>query len=426
VTAPSVPEGTAPSNASHSAGGVPPEPAAGARASWWTWILPLVALAAMLAYLAFGHPLAFFHSSVPPAEALSIERIEVTADGLRATVFNGGPAPATVAQVAVDDAYWAFSIDPTAEIPRLGRATITVPYPWVYGEPHVLRVLTDSGLTFEGEVAVAVETPQPGGREFLAYGLLGVFVGIVPVVLGMLFFPGLRRLGRQALNAVLALTIGMLVFLLIDTALEAFEVAGRLPDVLQARALVVFAALLTWLILLVIATLRRPGAQGRMPRALFVAGMIAFGIGLHNLGEGMAIGAAFSLGEAALGSFLVVGFTLHNITEGVGIVAPLTPGRAGASSGYRPRLGTFAGLALIAGGPAILGAWLGGFSYSPILAAIFLGIGIGAIWQVIVEVGRLLRDDAARHEESALTWANLAGFAAGVAVMYATALLVKF
>lgn len=393
---------------------------------WIAWALPLAALALMLAYLAFGDPLSAFRSDLPPAEALSFERIDVTPDGFRASIVNGGPAPVQVVQLIVDDAYWDFTIEPSAEIPRLGRATMTVTYPWVYGEPHFLRLLTSTGLAFEGEVAVAVETPSPGAAEFVAYGLVGVFVGIVPVALGMLFFPAIRRMGRKALNAVLALTIGMLVFLLIDTGLEAFEVAAGLPDVVQGQALVVFAALLTWLILLVVGALRRPGGEGsRMPRALYVAGMIAFGIGLHNLGEGMAIGAAFSLGEAALGSFLVVGFTLHNITEGIGIVAPLTPGREATPAGYRPRLWTFIALTFIAGAPAIVGAWIGGFSYSPILAAIFLGIGLGAIWQVIFEVGRLLRDDAARHEESALTWANLAGFAAGVGIMYLTALLVK-
>jgi zinc transporter ZupT len=380
----------------------------------------------MLAYLAFGDPLAAFRSDLPPAEALSFERIDVTPDGFRATVVNGGPAPVTVAQVMVDDAYWHFTIEPTRDIPRLGRATITIDYPWVYGEPHFLRLLTTTGLAFEGEVAVAVETPEPGVAEFLAYGLVGVFVGIVPVALGMLFFPAMRRFGRRALNAVLALTIGMLVFLLIDTALEAFEVAAGLPEVAQGQALVVFSALLAWFVLLAVGSMRRGRSEGsRLPQPLYVAGMIALGIGLHNLGEGMAIGAAFSLGEAALGSFLVVGFTLHNITEGIGIVAPLTPGREASPPGYRPRFLTFVALTLIAGAPAILGAWLGGFSYSPIMAAIFLGIGLGAIWQVIVEVGRLLRDDAARHDESPFAWANVAGFAAGVAVMYLTALLVK-
>ena len=432
MTAPSVPEGAPrPSSESSVVGREvsAPQIASGRRPlpAWAAWIIPLAALMAMLAFLAFGDPLAVFRSDLPPAEALSFERIDVTPDGFRATVVNGGPGPVTIAQLIVDDAYWNFTIDPSPVVPRLARATITISYPWVYGEPHVVRLLTTSGLVFEGEVAVAVATPTQGGKEFLAYGLLGVFVGIIPVGLGMLWFPAMRRLGRKALNAVLALTIGMLVFLLIDTALEAFEVAGGLPDVVQGQALVWFSALLTWLALLVFGAMRRPGGEGsKLPRALFVAGMIAFGIGLHNLGEGMAIGAAFSLGEGALGSFLVVGFTLHNITEGIGIVSPLTPGREGMPAGYRPRLWTFIALTLIAGAPAILGAWIGGFSYSPILAAVFLGIGLGAIWQVIVEVGRLLRDDAARHEESAMTWANLGGFAAGVAVMYLTALLVKF
>jgi len=409
-----------------SAAGVSPTPAR-SWPRWVAWAVPLVALALLLGVLAFANPLSFFQADLPPQEILSFERIDVTPDGFRATVLNGGPDPVTIAQVIVDDAYWAFTIEPSATVPRLGRATIDIPYQWVYTEPHAVRVITSTGLTFEGEVPVAVETPTPGLQQFLAYGLLGVFVGIVPVALGMLWFPALRRQGRKTLNAVLALTIGMLVFLLIDTSLEAFEVAAALPDVVQGQALVLFAALLTWLVLLVVGAIRRPrDDSGTMPRALYVAGLIALGIGLHNLGEGMAIGAAFSLGEAALGSFLVVGFTLHNITEGIGIASPLTPGREGMPAGYHPGLRTFVALALLAGAPAIAGAWIGGFAYSPFVAAIFLGVGLGAIWQVIVEVGRLLRDDAARHAEPWITWANLAGFAVGVGVMYVTALLVKF
>jgi ZIP family zinc transporter len=152
---------------------------------------------------------------------------------------------------------------------------------------------------------------------------------------------------------------------------------------------------------------------------------------LHNLGEGLAIGAAFAVGEAALGSFLVIGFMLHNVTEGVGIGAPLLPSsRAVEATGDQeeagPGLRTFAGLALLAGSPAILGAWLGGFAFSPILATLFLGIGLGAIWQVIVEVVGLLRRYAEREGSSLFTWANVAGFAAGILIMYLTAFLVKF
>jgi zinc transporter, ZIP family len=161
--------------------------------------------------------------------------------------------------------------------------------------------------------------------------------------------------------------------------------------------------------------LRRRRQHDEQP-PLALAYQIALGIGLHNLGEGLAIGAAFALGEAALGVFLILGFTLHNVTEGIGIAAPLVRDR--------PRLAHFAGLALLAGGPAIIGTWIGAFVYSPFWTTIFLAIGIGAILQVIVEVGRLIWRSQRTAGEPALTWATFGGVAAGIAVMYLTALLV--
>jgi ZIP family zinc transporter len=235
--------------------------------------------------------------------------------------------------------------------------------------------------------------------------------------LGMAWFPAMRRLGRRGLAVILALTVGLLLFLLVDTLLEAFEVSALLPEVYQGVPLALFAAVLTWLAIAAVSARgsKRSGDPAR--QRLFVSGLIALSIGLHNLGEGLAIGAAFALGEAALGSFLVLGFTLHNITEGVGIAAPLTRDR--------PKLWLFALLALLAGAPASIGAWIGGFFYSPLLAVIFLGIGVGAIFQVIVEVGRLLVKDAEKLGEPVVNWANVAGLSAGIFVMYVTALLVK-
>jgi len=389
---------------------------------WASALLPLAALGLMLSVFAFGDPLSAFKANVPPIESLTVQRVRVTPDGFELTVVNGGPEPVTVAQVTVDDAYWQFTVTPSGTIPRLGTSVFSLDYPWVEAEPNVIRLVTTTGLTFEAEVPQAVVTPTPGWSEFLRYGLVGVYVGIVPVALGLLWFPAMRRLGRRGLSAVLALTIGLLVFLLIDTLLEGLEVAGELPGVFQGISLLFFAALLTWLVLLAVSA-RRPGADGKAPRGLYLAGLIALGIGLHNLGEGMAIGAAFALGEAALGSFLVLGFTLHNVTEGIGIAAPLTS--AGEAEATPPTFGSFVGLALLAGAPAILGTWIGGFAFSPLLAVLFLGIGAGAIWQVIVEVGRLLQSYARRDDTSPAAWPNVVGFALGLAVMYLTALLVK-
>jgi zinc transporter ZupT len=400
---------------------------------WISALIPLVALGLMLSIFAFGDPLSLFKVGLPPVEEVSFERVRLTNQGFEVELVNGGPDPVTVAQVLVDEAYWEFRVEPSAVIPRLGRASLQIPYPWVEGELHGITVLTNTGATFATEVPIAVETPSAGMNEFLAYGLLGIYVGIIPVGLGMLWFPAMRRLDRKWLGAILALTIGLLVFLLIDTLLEAFEFASELPGVFQGIPLTLFAALLTWLVLQAVGSTRK-GDVGEDPtrRRLYLATLIALGIGLHNLGEGMAIGAAFAIGEAALGSFLVIGFTVHNITEGVGIAAPLLPVSSKSDEGEatqarsQPAIKHFVLLTLLAGTPAIFGAWMGGFAFSPFLATLFLGIGIGAIWQVIVDVTRLLRTYAEREKMSLTSWYNVAGFTLGLAFMYITAFLVKF
>jgi zinc transporter ZupT len=385
---------------------------------FWFWVVvPALALVALIAVFAVANPASVFVSSAPPLEDLAIQRIAVVPEGFVVTVFNGGPEENTIAQVLVDDAYWSFTAEPSATLPRLGTARLSIPYAWVAGEPHRILLLTTTGTPFEGEVVAATLTPQPGLREIGAYALLGIYVGVIPVILGMLWFPAMKRLGRRGLGAILALTVGLLIFLLVDTLLEAFELAAEAPGLFQGVPLALFAALLTWLALLAIGARRKPAHADPAKQRLYVATLIAFGIGLHNLGEGLAIGAAFALGEAALGSFLVIGFTLHNVTEGVGIAAPVTRDQ--------PKWGQFLALALLAGLPAVLGAWIGGFAFSPILATLFLGIGVGAIWQVIVEVGGLLRRDAEREGLPLVSWLNVGALLAGIAIMYVTAILVK-
>jgi ZIP family zinc transporter len=248
--------------------------------------------------------------------------------------------------------------------------------------------------------------------------LLGIYVGVIPVALGMLWLPFVRRIDRRWVQLLLALTVGLLAFLAIDAAEEGVEVAQSGSQAFGGAALVFIGALAAYLLLAGVDTYmnarrRRAEARGEGPGGMQLALLIAVGIGLHNLGEGLAIGSAYAVGALALGAFLVVGFAIHNTTEGLAIVAPLSEGR--------PTLPALAGLGLVAGTPAILGAAIGAAAFDASLAAFLLGAGVGAIVQVIQQLMPSIRDDSGR----ALHPLAVSGMLAGMALMFATGLLVS-
>ncbi|HET8984132.1 MAG TPA: hypothetical protein VFN03_00100 [Trueperaceae bacterium] len=374
-------------------------------------LVPLGLLAVLIALFLVTDPLSPLGVAAPPLEQVTVERTVLDDAGITLFVRADGSEPITIAQVQVDGAYWQFTQTPAGPLGRLQTARLDIPYPWVTDETHHIVILSRAGVPFQHTVEVAVPSPTRSPSRLLAYGLLGIYVGVVPVGLGLLFYPYLRTLGRRGLSFLMALTVGLLSFLLVDTLLEGLELAAGAAVAFQGPALVWLAALLTFVILFALG--RRGGAA---PEGAALASYLALGIGWHNLGEGLAIGASFASGQAALGSFLVIGFTLHNITEGIAIAAPLTR--------QRVRFGTFVLLGLLAGAPAVFGTWLGAYAFSPQWAALFMGIGAGAILQVVVEVSAsLLR--GSRRQGTFVTGPAMAGFVLGAMVMYGTALLVN-
>jgi zinc transporter ZupT len=309
-----------------------------------------------------------------------------------------------------------FTVSPSVNIPRLGQADIHVNYAWSQGEAYGIRVFTSNAVPFDVEIPVAFETPQPSSATFWGFTLIGVYVGVIPVFLGLFWFPALRKLGRRTMTFLMAATAGLLIFLGLDTLAEAFEFANKVPSAFQGIGLIGIGAVTTFMILDAISKRQANASGDESQRRLAVAFIIAVGIGFHNLGEGLAIGAAYSVGEIALGTFLVVGFIIQNITEGLGIIAPVLRDK--------PSIGRLAIMGLIGGGPAIIGAWIGGYTPSPFLAVLFLAIGAGAIFQVIYEIAKLIQKDIER-EGNAMSGAVVSGVLSGMLLLWVTGLLIK-
>ena len=396
-----------------------------ARARWRLWALvPILLLVGVVSVFAStgGSLVGLLGDNPPPADEFDITRVEFKPGEIRVKVRNPQPDDLTIASVAVDDFIVPYTLDGPATLGRLGGSTIVVPFDWVPDDPYVIGVTSSTGIETVAEVPAAIETKGTTAGGFLGYALVGLLVGVVPVMLGLAWLPSLRRTDPRWLAAFMALTAGLLTFLALDALAESLELQAALPGSLQGPGLVLIGVAGSYLALTSIGrwlsargTAKDEAKEGGRDviAGVALATLVAIGIGLHNLGEGLAIGSSFALSELALGSFLIIGFMVHNITEGLGIAAPIAHSRIS--------LARLVGLGLIAGAPAIVGAWIGGFLTNEIVAVLFFAIAVGAALQVVVEVGRYIQ----RRAPGGLTSGYVVGgFLAGLVIMYATGLVI--
>jgi len=386
--------------------------APGRGAGWRLWaVVPVLLLAiAVGAVVTSGSSLVdLVGTNPPPADEFDIRRVEFDRGEIRITVRNPQPDDLTIANVNVDDAIVPFTVDGATTLGRLRSSTIVVPYDWVEEDPITVGVTSSTGIETVEEIPAAIETPDPSVEGFFGYALIGALVGIVPVALGLLWLPALRQASAEWLSAFMAFTAGLLTFLGFEALSEAFELQALLPAGLGGAGLVLLGVALSFLGMTALAG-RLSG--GTAATGVTLALLVAIGIGVHNFGEGLAIGASFAVGELQLGTFLIVGFMIHNVTEGLGIAAPVARSKV--------TILVLGALVLVAGAPTILGAWIGGYTTSDVLAALFFGIAAGAAFQVVVEVGRYV----ARHAPGGLrSGYAIVGFFAGIAAMYLTGIL---
>jgi zinc transporter, ZIP family len=394
------------------------------RPAWLAGVAPLAVLAVAIGLFVLLDAPGLNRIGVPQ-EKLAVERTVLKPDEIQLHVRNDGADPVQVKQVIVNDAFAGFH-QTKDEIGRLGGSEIDVAYPWIEGQNYDVQLVTETGATIDHTIEAAVETPDAGLDFYGLMALIGIYVGVIPVAIGMLWLPWIRGVDARWIRFLLAFTVGLLAFLGVEALLEGTDLAGQGAQALGGAALVWLGAAGAFLALAgVDAWLRGRRQTGAGDRARGTGGtvaaagyraafLVALGIGLHNLGEGLAIGSAYAVGSLALGATLVVGFALHNTTEGLAIVAPV-------AQEQQARLRRLALLGLLAGAPAVLGAWIGASAFNPSLAALMFGIGAGAIAQVVVQIAPAIRDGTGRL----LHPLAVAGALTGLTVMYLTGLMVS-
>src|ERR671921_1227428 len=403
-------------------------------------IIPFVVLTAMILFLFSPVGQSFLNSGVPMPE-VTIEKIEFQEGRIVAFIRNTGPVDITIAQADINDRIHPAAIEPSRSLSRLTEAQVIIPFPWNPAEPYEVGITTSDGVRFSKNVEAAAQVLTPNVEQVLLFAIIGTYVGIIPIMIGLLWYPFIRRLNTNKYNFFLSLTAGLLVFLGIDAVLESNEIISEnVAAIFNGQVLIVMVVIVSFLVLLYTSeTLTQRAAkksvsanystsslsssasttsqQQELIKPLAISLMIAIGIGLHNFGEGLAISAAVLLGKAALGTFLIVGFTLHNTTEGLAIVAPV------AKSG-QVKIRKLIVMGFIAGAPTIAGAWIGGFVYSPLAAIIFLSVGAGAIFQVVYSIASWISHTNSHDRKTLINTYTIAGFAIGMLIMYTTGLLI--
>ena len=374
-------------------------------------IAPIVLLAILIVFL-LGPASTFLQFGIVLPE-ISIEKVEFIGNEIQATVRNTGPIDVNVVVADVNDRIQPAAIEPDTHLERFETALVRIPFDWNEGQPYTVGLTIDDGTRFEKQIDAASASLEPNSELFVFLGIIGLLIGVVPIMIGLLWYPFIKKLGKNAFNFFLAFTIGLLLFLGLDAIEEAFEISNtHLASVFNGELLIATVVISSFLGLYVIGNILIKRSEfSKLSKGLAISLMVAIGIGLHNLGEGLAVGAAIAFGEVALSTFLIIGFAIHNTTEGLAIAAPLTRTKS--------VIGKMVGFGLIAGIPAIFGTWIGGFSFSPFFTIIFLSIGAGAIFQVVWSIFKFMKES-----DSFSSISIICGIASGLVVMYLTGIFI--
>jgi ZIP family zinc transporter len=221
---------------------------AGRYPAWLLGLLPLVLIAAAVAAFALLGGPGLAERKGAPIEDVAVERTVLKPGVIELLLRNDGPDAVRIAQAQVNGAFVQFS---GADHPlgRLDTTKVHIRYPWIEAEAYEVALITSTGGTITHEIAVATETPHADLPFFGLMALLGLYVGVIPVALGMLWLPWVRRIPASWVRVLMALTVGLLAFLAIDAALEGLDLAGQGSQAFGGTALVFLGAAVAYIAL---------------------------------------------------------------------------------------------------------------------------------------------------------------------------------
>ncbi|TFH02145.1 MAG: divalent cation transporter, partial [Nitrosopumilus sp.] len=184
-------------------------------------VIPFVFLIVMIVFI-FGPGSYLLDLGVPLPE-ITLEQIDFVDSEIQVTVRNTGPIPVEVVMADVNDRIQPAAIEPDRFLERFETALVRIPFEWNTAEPYTVGLTVEDGTRFER----AIEAAAPALKlnlEFIGFfAIIGTYVGIIPVMIGLLWLPFIKKISKSKYHFFLALTAGLLLFLGIDSIEEAFE-----------------------------------------------------------------------------------------------------------------------------------------------------------------------------------------------------------
>ena len=178
-------------------------------------IAPIILLTILIVFLVgSGSSFLQFGTVLPE---IYLEKIDFVDSEIQVIVRNTGPIDVNVVVADVNDRIQPAAIEPDNHLTRFETALVRIPYDWNEGQPYAIGLTTNDGTRFEKVVDAAFHSLQPDGELVGYFALIGTYVGIIPVMIGLLWLPFIKKLSQNKYQLFLAFTIGLLLFLAYDS-----------------------------------------------------------------------------------------------------------------------------------------------------------------------------------------------------------------